>query len=70
LSYTYVDDEALKVITLKCRGLLQLLLEDCCNVTEKGVKHVRPTLNVFCIPKLKHTLSHYQRFYKSYVFIM
>jgi len=40
LSYTYVDDEALKAISMKCRGLLQLSLEDCCNVREKGVKHV------------------------------
>ncbi|CAJ2630804.1 unnamed protein product [Trifolium pratense] len=40
LSRTDVDDEALYMISKSCRGLLQLLLERCCNVTEKGVKHV------------------------------
>ncbi|KAK2415401.1 F-box/LRR-repeat protein [Trifolium repens] len=40
LSRTGVDDEELYVISKSCRGLLQLLLERCCNVTEKGVKHV------------------------------
>jgi len=40
LSHTKVDDEALYVISKSCRRLLQLLLERCCDVTEKGVKYV------------------------------
>ncbi|GAU46503.1 hypothetical protein TSUD_285850 [Trifolium subterraneum] len=40
LSCTKVDDETLYVISKSCRGLLQLLLEACNGVTEKGVKHV------------------------------
>jgi F-box/leucine-rich repeat protein 2/20 len=40
LSCTKVDDETLYVISNNCRGLLQLLLEACDDVTEKGVKHV------------------------------
>jgi len=40
LSHTKVDDEALFAISKSCSGLLQLSLENCCNVTEKGVKHV------------------------------
>jgi F-box/leucine-rich repeat protein 2/20 len=40
LSYTSVDDETLYVISKNCPGLLQLLLESCNNVTNKGVKHV------------------------------
>ncbi|KAK2420227.1 hypothetical protein P8452_50458 [Trifolium repens] len=40
LTWTKVDDETLYVISNNCRGLLQLLLEACDDVTEKGVKHV------------------------------
>ncbi|KAK2420226.1 F-box/LRR-repeat protein [Trifolium repens] len=40
LSDTKVDDETLYVISKNCRRLLQLLLEACDDVTEKGVKHV------------------------------
>jgi F-box and leucine-rich repeat protein 2/20 len=40
LSNTKVDNEALYMISKNCCGLLQLLLEKCNNVTEKGVKHV------------------------------
>ncbi|GAU46514.1 hypothetical protein TSUD_285960 [Trifolium subterraneum] len=40
LSYTKVDDETLYIISKNCCGLLQLLLEHCNDVTEKGVKHV------------------------------
>jgi F-box/leucine-rich repeat protein 2/20 len=40
LSHTQVDDETLYVISKSCRGLLQLSLEDCYFVTEKGVNHV------------------------------
>ncbi|KEH19308.1 F-box/RNI superfamily protein [Medicago truncatula] len=40
LSHTKVDDEALYVISKSCRRLLQLLLERCCDVTEKGEKYV------------------------------
>ncbi|KAK2366167.1 F-box/LRR-repeat protein [Trifolium repens] len=40
LSWTNIDDETLYVISLNCRGLLQLLLERCKGVTKKGVKHV------------------------------
>jgi len=40
LSYTNVDDDTLSVISKCCRGLLQLLLEGCYLVTEKGVKYV------------------------------
>jgi hypothetical protein len=37
---TTVDDETLYVISKSCRGLLQLYLQGCCCVTEKGVKYV------------------------------
>jgi len=40
LSNTMVDDETLHVITKNCYGIFQLLLKNCDNVTEKGVKHV------------------------------
>lgn len=40
LSYTRVDDKTLYAIAKSCRGLLQLLLQNCCDVTEKGVEHV------------------------------
>ncbi|PNX93304.1 F-box/LRR-repeat protein [Trifolium pratense] len=40
LSRTKVDDKTLYVISKHCRGVLQLLLKCCNNVTEKGVKHV------------------------------
>jgi hypothetical protein len=40
LSRAKVDDEALYVISKNCCGLLELSLEDCDDVTEKGVKHV------------------------------
>jgi len=40
LSFTKVDDKTLYAISKNCCGLLQLLLEHCDNVTEKGVKHV------------------------------
>ncbi|GAU45684.1 hypothetical protein TSUD_268160 [Trifolium subterraneum] len=40
LSYTSVDDERLYVISKSCRGLLKLVLDNCCDVTHKGVKHV------------------------------
>ncbi|KAK2432265.1 F-box/LRR-repeat protein [Trifolium repens] len=40
LCHTKVDDETLYIISKSCRRLLQLLLKHCCNVTEKGVKHV------------------------------
>jgi F-box/leucine-rich repeat protein 2/20 len=40
LSSTEVDDETLSVISRNCRGLLQLKLNFCDYVTEKGVNHV------------------------------
>jgi F-box/leucine-rich repeat protein 2/20 len=40
LAKTKVDDETLYVISKSCRGLLQLSLQHCSGVTEKGVKHV------------------------------
>ncbi|MCH81413.1 F-box/LRR-repeat protein [Trifolium medium] len=40
LSKTTIDDEALNAISKSCRGLLQLLLEHCWDVTDEGVKHV------------------------------
>ncbi|CAJ2663962.1 F-box/LRR-repeat protein 3-like [Trifolium pratense] len=40
LSHTEVDDEALYVISKSCRGLLKLLLEHCCHVTEEGLNYV------------------------------
>lgn len=40
LSEAMVDDETLHVISKSCRGLLQLLLQSCCDVTEKGVERV------------------------------
>jgi F-box and leucine-rich repeat protein 2/20 len=40
LSHTGVDDKALCVISKSCYGVLQLLLEWCMYITEKGVKHV------------------------------
>jgi hypothetical protein len=40
LSQTTVDDETLCVISKRCCGPFQLLLNSCCDVTEKGVKNV------------------------------
>jgi F-box/leucine-rich repeat protein 2/20 len=40
LTSTIVDDEALCVISKRCRGLLQLVLQDCNDITTKGVMHV------------------------------
>jgi len=40
LSYTKVDDEALYMISKSCCGLLELSLQNCNDVTKKGVKHV------------------------------
>jgi uncharacterized protein YjbI with pentapeptide repeats len=40
LSNTTVDDETLYVISKSYRGLLQLDLQGCCCITEKGVKYV------------------------------
>ncbi|XP_058729435.1 F-box/LRR-repeat protein 3-like [Vicia villosa] len=40
LSYTTVQDETLYAISKRCRGLLQLDLQDCRYVTQKGVKDV------------------------------
>ncbi|XP_058741958.1 uncharacterized protein LOC131614379 [Vicia villosa] len=40
LSCTTVDDKTLYAITKGCRGLLQFDLENCGNVTQKGVKDV------------------------------
>ncbi|GAU16362.1 hypothetical protein TSUD_117110 [Trifolium subterraneum] len=40
LTSTIVDDEALCVISKRCRGLLQLVLTHCLHITRKGVMHV------------------------------
>ncbi|XP_004491924.2 F-box/LRR-repeat protein 14-like [Cicer arietinum] len=40
LSHASVNDETLYDISKCCSGLLQLLVENCREVTEKGVKHV------------------------------
>ncbi|XP_058777169.1 uncharacterized protein LOC131651526 [Vicia villosa] len=40
LSHTEVYDEELYVISQACRGLLQLSMNNCLRVTDKGVKHV------------------------------
>jgi hypothetical protein len=40
LSGTIVDDETLYVISKSCRGLLHLYLQNCREVTQKGVEHV------------------------------
>ncbi|KAK2432641.1 F-box/LRR-repeat protein [Trifolium repens] len=40
LTSTIVDDEALCVISKRCRRLLQLVLQDCNDITTKGVMHV------------------------------
>jgi hypothetical protein len=40
LSHTSVDHETLYVISMSCYGILQLLLESCDNVTNKGVEYV------------------------------
>jgi hypothetical protein len=40
LSMTKIDDRTLYVISKNCSGLLQLDLEKCNNITEKGVKQV------------------------------
>ncbi|AET00024.1 F-box/LRR protein [Medicago truncatula] len=40
LTHTRIDDQTLYVISKMCRGLLQLTLQLCTNVTEKGVMHV------------------------------
>ncbi|KEH41410.1 F-box/LRR protein, putative [Medicago truncatula] len=41
LSDTKVDDETLYVISKNCCGLLELFVDGCNDVTEKGVKHVK-----------------------------
>ncbi|GAU35696.1 hypothetical protein TSUD_258710 [Trifolium subterraneum] len=40
LSFTRIDDKTLDAISKSCLGLLQLELERCYNITEKGVKQV------------------------------
>jgi hypothetical protein len=40
LSNSGIDDSSLYMISKNCFGLLQLDLRYCCNITEKGVKHV------------------------------
>jgi F-box/leucine-rich repeat protein 2/20 len=40
LSNSGIDDSSLYMISKNCFGLLQLELRYCCNITEKGVKHV------------------------------
>jgi hypothetical protein len=40
LSMTSVNDDALFVISKNGHGILELLLENCHDVTEKGVRHV------------------------------
>lgn len=40
MSNLQVDDETLYVVSKSCYGLLQLNLEQCCDVTEKGVRQV------------------------------
>ncbi|XP_058729758.1 uncharacterized protein LOC131601866 [Vicia villosa] len=40
LSHTEVNDAELRVISKSCRGLLQLLLQNCIYVSNTGVKHV------------------------------
>jgi hypothetical protein len=40
LSNSGIDDSSLYMISKNCFGLLQLDLTYCCNITEKGVKHV------------------------------
>jgi len=41
LSDTKVDNETLYVISKNCCGLLELFVDGCNDVTEKGVKHVK-----------------------------
>ena len=40
LSETKIDDDTLYVISKSCCGLLQLYLERCDHITEKGVRHI------------------------------
>ncbi|KAK2445973.1 F-box/LRR-repeat protein [Trifolium repens] len=40
LRHTGLDDEALYAISKSCRGLLQLSLQHCKDITDKGVMHV------------------------------
>ncbi|XP_010537905.1 PREDICTED: F-box/LRR-repeat protein 2 [Tarenaya hassleriana] len=40
---TWIDDEVLHIISKRCRGLLYLDLEDCLNVTSRGVKEIVPS---------------------------
>ncbi|CAI8608367.1 unnamed protein product [Vicia faba] len=40
LSKSKVDDQTLYVVSKSCYGLLQLNLEQCCDITEKGVRQI------------------------------
>ncbi|XP_050897992.1 uncharacterized protein LOC127104892 [Lathyrus oleraceus] len=40
LSNTNVDDETLCVVSKNCSGLLQLILQNCDDITKEGIKHV------------------------------
>jgi len=54
LSHTSVDDETLYATSKSCCGLLQLLLENCRNVTGKGVMHVAKNCMQLTEVNLRH----------------
>ncbi|GAU25638.1 hypothetical protein TSUD_265640 [Trifolium subterraneum] len=54
LTNTSVDDNTLHVISKCCCGLLQLILANCRNVTERGVKHVVENCTQLKVINLNH----------------
>ncbi|XP_058729679.1 uncharacterized protein LOC131601803 [Vicia villosa] len=68
LSRTHVDDETLFVISKSCRTLLQLLLEHCNDVTDKGVKHVLENCSQLREINLRGCLKMHKDVFHSMVF--
>ncbi|KEH36045.1 putative leucine-rich repeat domain, L domain-containing protein [Medicago truncatula] len=68
LSHTRVDDEKLYVISKSCRGLLQLSLESCLYVTQKGVKHVVENCTQLRVINLRYCYKVHADFVASIVF--
>jgi hypothetical protein len=69
LSDSSVDDESLNVISKSCRGLLQLVLNGCCHVTEKGVNHVLQNCTQLRELNLGHCRQVRAKFVSSMVFL-
>ncbi|XP_058781933.1 uncharacterized protein LOC131656349, partial [Vicia villosa] len=68
LSRTHVDDKTLYVISKTCRRLLQLLLEHCNDVTDKGVKHVLENCSQLRQINLRGCLKVHKDVFHSMVF--